>query len=156
MMAASASGYTGTVAASITISVNGSSACGHPIAVTATVLDALGKPVAGQSVDWALVLTLSSGDKINKTPTKTNSNGVASTTVTLACVNGSRPVRASAGAVSAEAVLGVTARGLPRTSTVMPVSPARSDAALAGLLLAAIALAMGGLLMLRRLDSTRD
>lgn len=151
MMAATASGYTTTVAASITIAVKDSSTCGEPITVTATVLDAEGKPVAGQSVDWALELTLSSGDKINKTPTITNSKGVATTTVTLACVNGSRPVRATAGEVSAGAVLAVAVGGLPNTSTLQTEIPTRSDAPLVALLLAAVS----GALTLRRLASTR-
>lgn len=153
MMAATASGYTSQVAASITIAVKGSSACGEPITVTATVLDAEGKPVAGQSVDWTLVLTLSSGDKINKTPTITNSKGVATTTVTLACVNGSRPVRATAGEVSAQAVLTVTVSGLPRTSTLPAESPALPYTPLVAMLL--LASVVGGGLMLQRVASAR-
>ena len=153
--AATAVGYTGQSAASITIAVKDSSACGQPTTLTATVLDAGGKPVTGQSVDWALVTTLSSSDKVNKTPTTTNSSGVATTTVTLACVDGSRPVRATAGAVSAQAVLGVTVSGLPNTSTLpvgAPTAPGQAAPLLAMLL--ALACAAGGGLTLRRLAAT--
>jgi len=153
MMAATASGYTGQVAASITIAVNDSSACGQPTTVTATVLDTGGKAVAGQSVDWALVTTLSSSDKVNKTPTTTNSSGVATTTVTLACVDGSRPVRATAGAVSAQAVLGVTVGGLPNTST-LPVGAPTGPGALLVATILALAFVTGGGLTLRRLAAT--
>ena len=151
--AATAAGYTGQVAASITIAVKDSSACGQPTTVTATILDAAGKPVAGQSVDWALVTTLSSSDKVNKTPTTTNSSGVATTTVTLACVGGSRPVRATAGAVSAQVVLGVTVGGLPNTST-LPVETAPGQAAPLLATILALAFAAGGGLTLRRLAAT--
>ena len=121
--------------------------------MTATILDAAGKPVAGQSVDWALVTTLSSSDKVNKTPTITNSSGVATTTVTLACVEGSRPVRATAGAVSAQAVLGVTVGGLPNTST-LPVGAPTGPGALLVATILALAFVTGGGLTLRRLAAT--
>ena len=152
--AATAVGYAGgQSAASITIAVKDSSACGQPTTLTATVLDAGGKPVTGQSVDWALVTTLSSSDKVNKTPTTTNSSGVATTTVTLACVNGSRPVRATAGAVSAQAVLGVTVGGLPNTST-LPVGAPTGPGALLVATILALAFVTGGGLTLRRLAAT--
>lgn len=149
MMAAPASGYQGQVAGSVTISVNGSGRCGTPIAVSAAVLDADGKPIVRQSVDWTLVLTLSPGDSIDRTPTVTNRQGVAKTTVTLACVNGSRRIRATAGPMSAQAVLGLTVHALPNTSTLPTTAPA-SSVPLAALLVA-IGCALGGALTLRRL-----
>lgn len=148
-LAATASAYQGTVPGSVTISVKGGGVCGTPITVTATVLDAEGKPVAGKSVDWKLVLTLSPGDKINKSPTVTNSKGVATTTVILACVEGSRHVRATVGEVAGEAVLGVTVRGLPNTSTLQHESVRLSNSTLALLFLAAAGCAVGGLLLRR-------
>jgi hypothetical protein len=149
LLAATVSGYTGQVASSITIAVHGSSACGHPIRLTATVLDGDGKPIARQSVDWTLVLTLSSNDKVNKTPTTTNSKGVASTTVTLACLNGSREVRATAGSVSGQAVLNVAIRSLPNTGTLP------EDRRVFPGILPASLLIVAGVLTLRRFTSTR-
>jgi hypothetical protein len=117
--------------------------------LTATVLDADGKPIARQSVNWTLVLTLSSNDKVNKTPTTTNSKGVAGTTVTLACVNGSRDVRATAGGVSGQAVLNVAIHSLPNTSTLLEDGRVFPDILPASLLIVA------GVLTLRRFTSTR-
>lgn len=149
IVTATASGYTGQIAASITIAVKGSGGCGQPIRMTAIVIDAAGKPVAGQSVDWTLVLSLSSADKISKTPTITNRKGVASTSVTLACVNGNRTVRATAGQVSAQAVVAVKVHSLPSTSTLDVGGPARSDPPIAPFLLAAIGLAVGSVMAMR-------
>ena len=148
-------GYTGAVGGAVSVAVDphGTITCDVPFKVTATVLDAAGKPVTGQSVDWALVTTLSSSDKVNKTPTTTNSSGVATTTVTLACVDGSRPVRATAGAVSAQAVLGVTVGGLPNTST-LPVGAPTGPGALLVATILALAFVTGGGLTLRRLAAT--
>jgi hypothetical protein len=152
-LAASAFGYTGQVPGSITIAVQGSSACGDPLTVNATLLDTAGKPVTDQSVAWKLTETLSSSDKVNKTPTITNSNGVATTTVTLGCVNGSRPLRATAGELSAQVVLTVSTGGLPNTSTV-PAEASGTPATLAFALLAGVVLALGGAWTLRRAVAT--
>jgi hypothetical protein len=95
--ATTAFGYTGEVAGSITVAVKGTITCEAPFTVTATIVDANGSPVSGQSVAWSFVTTQSASDKINKTPTTTNANGVATTTVTLASVTGAREIRATAG-----------------------------------------------------------
>ncbi len=153
-VAATAAGYTGQVAGSITIAVKGSSACGEPTTVTATVLDAAGKPFAAESVAWALVTTLSPQDKVNKTPTTTNSHGVATTTVTLACVNGPRPLQATAGEVSAQAVLTVTVSGLPNTSTLPAGGPSIPAGSSVAIFLVALAFVVGAGVTLRRLAST--
>ena len=150
---ASALGYTGQVLASISIAIDASGACGETVPVTATLLDANGAPVAGESVDWTLVTTQSASDTINETPTTTNANGVATTTVTLAAVAGDREVRATAGDVSASAVVSQSCEGLPNTSTLPAETPQRG-APLAGMLLVALALALGGGLTLRRLAAT--
>lgn len=149
--AASAVGYSGQVAASISISVRVT--CGEAVTATATILDADGAPVAGRSVDWSLVTTPSASDKINKTPTTTNASGVATTTLTLAAVEGTRRIRATAGEgteneVSATAVIDLTCgEVLPNTST-LPAETRGSDTAV---LLAALAFVVGIALALRRL-----
>jgi len=152
--AATALAYSGQVAASISISVKAT--CGETATATAKVLDADGAPVAGVSVDWALVTTQSASDKINKTPTTTNANGMASTTLTLGAVDGPRQIRATVGAgteteVSAAAVVNpVCGEVLPNTST-LPAETRPGDTAA---LLAALAFAAGIALVLRRLATT--
>ena len=151
--AATAVGYTGQVAASITVAPPGTITCDVPFTVTATILDATGAPVSGQSVAWSWVTTQSASDKINKTPTVTNSHGVATTTVTLAAVSGTRRIRATAGEVSAPAVLGQVCGGLPNTST-LPAETAPGQAAPLLATILALAFVTGGGLTLRRLAAT--
>ena len=54
-----------------------------------------GAPVADQSVAWSFVTKQSASDTINKTPTVTNAQGIATTTVTLGAVSGQRQIRAT-------------------------------------------------------------
>lgn len=115
--AATAVGYTGQVAASMTVAPQGSITCAAPFTVAATILDAEGRPVAGESVAWSWAKSPSSADRIEKTPTVTNADGVATTTVALANVTGTREIRATAGDVRASAVLNAACGGLPITST---------------------------------------
>lgn len=152
---ATAFGYAGEVAGAVTVAgPGGTLTCGVNITVTATVVDAAGKLIAGQPVAWAFTSTPSTADKINTTPTTTNASGVATTTVVLACVAGSRTIRATADAVSASAVLSVTAAGLPNTSTLPGETPAQ-NLPLIGTLLAVLAMAAGGVLALRRISFSR-
>ena len=153
-LATTAAAYQGQVPGSITVRALGSTACGTPLTVTATVLDATGAPIDGQSVAWNLVTTLSSQDEVNRTPTTTDAQGVATTTVTLACVNGSRSVRAVAGDIAGEAVMNVAVQGLPNTSTLPTEIPAQPDGPGAALLLVALAFLAGAGVTLRRLSST--
>ena len=164
-MAATALAYNDTTKGSITVTAHGS--CTTPVTLTATVLDANGAPVSGQSVEWALVSSPSGSEKINKTPTVTDSHGAATTTFTLAPVSGDRGVRATAGDVSGSAVLGsaysscvgavLGAQGaqgavLPNTSTL----PADTTGSTAPLLAILVALAVvGGGLTLGRLATSR-
>jgi hypothetical protein len=151
--AATAVGYTGQVASSITVATRGTVACEAPFTMTATILDGAGAPVAGQSVDWSFVTSPSASDVIDPTTSITDAQGVATTTVTLAPVSGTREIRATADGVSASAVLGPACGGLPSTSTL----PAESSggAPLAALFLAAIC-AFGGGLALRNRVATRS
>jgi len=152
---ATAFGYAGEVAGAVTVAgPGGTLTCGVNITVTATVVDAAGKLIAGQPVAWAFTSTPSTADKINTTPTTTNASGVATTTVVLACVAGSRTIRATADAVSAGAVLSVTAAGLPNTSTLPGETPAQNLPVI-GTLLAVLAMAAGGVLALRRISFSR-
>lgn len=119
--AVTALAYSGQVPGSISISASAS--CTATSTATATVLDAEGAPVADVAVAWALVQTQSASDTVNS-PSITNAQGVATTTLTLAAVNGPRTIRATVGAgteaeVSASAVLNpVCGEVLPNTSTV--------------------------------------
>ena len=168
LTAGSVLGYAGEVAASVTVArPAGTVKCGVNLTVTATIRDAKGKPISGQPVAWSWVSRVTSGDKILVLKSITNSKGVAKTTVKLACVPGSRVIRATADGVRGQAVLNVTAAGLPRTdtgtgtgpgsggpsslpstSTLAPVAPGNADPVL-GTLLALLALAAGGVLVLR-------
>ena len=148
--ASTAFGYAGEVAGAVTISgPGGTIKCGVPITITATIVDKNGKPIAGQPVDWTFGSTVSSADKINTTPTTTDANGVATTTVTLACVAGNREIRATADNISGGAVLGLTASGLPRTSTVPDGAPTGTPPI--ATLFAALAVLAGAGIMVRRL-----
>jgi hypothetical protein len=152
---ATAFGYAGEVAGAVTVAgPGGTLTCGVNITVTATVADATGKLISGQPVAWSFTSTPSTADKINTTPTTTNASGVATTTVVLACVAGSRTIRATADAVSASAVLSVTAAGLPNTSTLPGETPAQNLPVI-GTLLAVLAMAAGGVLALRRISTSR-
>ena len=147
-LSATAFGYTGQVLASISIGIEAAGTCGGTPTVTATLIDAEGAPVAGESVAWELTVTQSASDKVNSTPTVTNAAGVATTTVTLAAVSGPRTIRATAGDVSATAIVSQACGGLPNTSTV-PAETSGTPAALAIALIAGMVLALGGALTLR-------
>jgi hypothetical protein len=157
-MAATAFAYNDTTKGSITVTAHGS--CGTPVTLTATVLDANGALVSGQSVEWALVSSPSGSEKINKTPTVTHSDGVATTTFTLAPVSGDRGIRATAGDVSGSVVLGSAysscvggvqgaqgAQGavLPNTSTLPADTTGGSTAPLLLAIFVALAVVGGGL-----------
>lgn len=142
--------YAGEVAGAVTVGgPTGTLKCGVALTVTATVVDASSKLIAGQPVDWSFTSSPSSADKINATPTTTNASGVATTTVTLACVAGNRTVTATADGVSAGAVLGITAAGLPRTSTAPDGSPVGNLSI--ATILALLAVLAGGGIIVRRL-----
>jgi hypothetical protein len=145
-------GYAGEVAASVTVArPHGTVKCGVNLTVTATVRDAKGKPISGQPVKWTWVSRVTSGDKILVVNSTTNSKGIATTKVKLACVPGSRVIRASADGVRGQAVLNVTAAGLPRTSTLATQAtgvPASGDPMLLTLF-AVLALAGGAGLVVR-------
>lgn len=148
-MAATVFAYAGQVAGAVSIAPpSGTLTCGVPLTVTATVVDAASKPIEGQPVAWTFTSSLT-GDTINSTPTTTNVAGVASTTVTLTCVVGNRTVTATADAITASAVLGITAAGLPRTSTFADGSPFESLPV--ATILALLAVLVGGLIIVRRI-----
>ena len=153
---ATAIGYAGETAGAVTVAgPGGTLKCGVNITVSATVVDAAGKPISGQPVAWSFSSTPSGADRILKSPTTTNSSGVATTTVVLACVPGSRHLRAVADAVSGSSVLGVTAAGLPNTSTLPGETPAPQRLPVIETLLAVLAMAAGGVLAVRRIARSR-
>jgi Bacterial Ig-like domain (group 1) len=155
---ATAFGYDGQVEGIVGVAAQGTITCGKPFTMTATVLDANGAPVADASVAWSFVTTQSASDSINKTPTVTNAQGVATTTVTLGAVSGDRQIRATTtvgetGAtsdVSASGVVNQSCGGLPRTDALMPEIPQGGEP-LAAVLVLVLAFAVGGWLTLRRL-----
>ena len=122
---ASVFGYTYQTEGSITVS--GTPTC-EPFTMTATVLDATGAPVVGQSVAWVFVTPQSASDKISPTPTITDEKGKATTTVTFAPVSGTREIRATAGSISASAFLKALS-----PETCGSVSPAQGTPAPEGL-----------------------
>ena len=159
--AVTAFGYQSQVKGLVTVSAHGTVTCGTGLALTATFVDANGLPVSGLSVDWSFVTSPSASDRLNRTPTTTDSKGVATTTVTLGPVSGDRTIKATAGTVSATAVLsascGHSGGVLPNTST-LPAETAPGQASpFLGMLLAVFALvfAVGGGLTLRRLATAR-
>jgi hypothetical protein len=159
--AVTAFGYKSEVKGVVTVSAHGTVTCGTGLALTATFVDANGLPVSALSVDWSFVTSPSASDRLNKTPTTTDSTGVATTTVTLGPVSGNRTIKATAGTVSATAVLsascGHSGGVLPNTST-LPAETAPGQASpFLGMLLALLALvfAVSSGLTLRRLASTR-
>jgi hypothetical protein len=147
--------------------VSGTPIC-EPFTMTATVLDAAGAPVVGQSVAWAFVPP-SASDVIAPTPTITDSKGKATTTVTFAPVPGQREIRATAGNLSASAFVSPLSpeacgsvesaqgtpppEGLPSTTTL----PAESSGGtpIAALFLAAICALAGAMALRHRFASTR-
>ncbi len=91
---------------------------------------------------------MTKSDVIKKAKTTTGVNGVARTTINLACVPGSRVLRGTADGVRGQITLNVTAASLPRTSTTLAGAPL-STAPVAGALLALLAVMMGCGLVLR-------
>ena len=161
-MTATTFAYVGGVAGAITVGgPSGTLKCGVALTVTATVVDAAGQVIAGKPVDWKISSSPSSADEISSTPTTTDDNGRATTSVTLACVAGDRTVTASADDISAGAVLSIgdgavlgitapgSAPGLPRTSTVLEGSPL--DSLPIATILALLAILAGGGIIVRRL-----
>jgi hypothetical protein len=153
MAAATVLAYTGQVAGSVAIAGQ-DAACGTTVTVTATFVDAAGTPVTGESVVWSFATSPSPSDVINETPTMTDAQGLATTTVTLAPVAGTREIRATAGDVAASAILDPPCGGLPNTST-MPAESPGGGVPLTGALLAVLAFCVGGWLSLRRFAATR-
>jgi Bacterial Ig-like domain (group 1) len=171
-----AAGSGSEVAATVTIArLGGTVPCGVNITVTATVVDATGTPIPGQLVDWSFAPKpkAHAADTISPSTSPTDASGVATTTVVLACVPGDRHIRATAGAASGSAVLnvhatgavlgvtsgavlGVTSGGLPNTSTLPGKTPAPQDLPVIGMLLAILAMAAGGGLILRRVSLSRS
>jgi hypothetical protein len=153
VMTVTAFGYAGQTLATITVGApSGTLKCNTAITVTATLISTDGDPFTGETVKWKFSSTPSNSDKINKTPTTTNSKGVAKTTVTLACVAGNRRVTATSDGISAGAVLSVTSAGLPRTSTLPGGNPA-GDLPI-GMILALFAVLIGGGIIIRRVATS--
>ncbi len=151
-------GYQSQVEGTANVSARGTVTCAAPFTLIATFVDASGKPLGGQSVAWSFKASPSNADRINQTPSVTNSKGVATTTVTLGLVSGTRKIGATSGSVSAAAVLNPSCGGtggvLPNTSTLPGETPGSTPFAWT-LLLVAFTVAAGGWLTLRRLASAR-
>lgn len=144
------SAYEGDVADQVTVTgPTGTLKCNTWYTVHATVRDNEDGLIAGQTVFWNIVLKLAPADQVSPTSSKTNSLGVATARVRLACFAGPRTVRARADAAVGLLVLRLTTAGLPRTSTAM--DPAASETTPVWLLvLAAVAVAGGAAFATRR------
>jgi hypothetical protein len=117
-------GYAGQVVNQITVGgPTGTLACNTPLTVTATVLDAGGHPVDNRAVVWSIGTGKVAGDQVVTVSTMTNATGVATTTVKLACVVGNRTIIATSDTLTGQVVLGITAIGLPPTSTAPDATP---------------------------------
>jgi len=117
-VAAPAFAYEGQVPNQVTVvGPAGTLVCNTALTVTATVLDASGNPVDNREVVWSFGAGQVTGDQIITVSTMTNALGVTTTTVRLACVVGNRTIVATATPAAGQAVLGITATGLPPTST---------------------------------------
>lgn len=116
--ASAAFAYLGQVPNQITVAgPAGTLVCNTALTLEATVLDAGGNPVDNQAVVWSFGAGQVTGDQIVTSSTITNASGVATTTVKLACVVGNRTIVATDAPASGQIVLGITATGLPPTST---------------------------------------
>jgi hypothetical protein len=116
--------YEGQIPTQVTVAgPGGVLACNTALTVTATVLDANGNPIAALAVVWTFGAGQVTGDHIVVGTTTTNAQGVATTTVNLACVIGNRTIVATADPASGQTVLAITASGLPPTSTTSDTTP---------------------------------
>lgn len=101
--------YQGEVAANVTVTApQGTITCGQGYDVSATVFDANGKKIEGQTVNWSEVIgPLGAGDTFAPPTGLSDANGVAHTMVTFNGPNGGRTVRAAADAAHGDAVITV-------------------------------------------------
>ena len=117
-------GYAGQVVNQIIVGgPTGTLACNTPLTVTAIILDAGGHPVDNRAVVWSIGTGKVAGDQVVTVSTMTNATGVATTTVKLACVVGNRTIIATSDTMTGQVVLGITAIGLPPTSTAPDATP---------------------------------
>jgi hypothetical protein len=143
--ASAAIAYEGQITQQVTVAgPAGTLACNTALTVTATVLDASGNPVDNRAVVWTFSAGQVTGDQIVTPSTVTNASGVTTTTVKLACTVGNRTVVALVAPAFGEAVLGITATGLPPTSTDPGSTPLWPYA------LAVLGICMAGFLVGRR------
>ncbi len=144
-------GYAGQVAA--TVSVSGPAAqqsCGVEIPVSALIEEASGSPIAGQPVAWSFSSGAITGDRIISTSTTTDSTGMTTTHVVMACSAHTASVLAAADNVSGTVMITTTGKGLPRTDVA--VGSGTSGLAVA---LAALAVLVGSGTILRRFAADR-
>ncbi|MHB8958905.1 MAG: Ig-like domain-containing protein [Candidatus Limnocylindrales bacterium] len=147
--AATVLAYSGQVAATVQVSSPaGPQACNTPITVTALIKDAAGSPISDQPVAWAFTSGNVTGDKVLVTPTTTNTSGIATTHIQLACSPHTLVLAATADESVGNTTIVASGKALPRTDT----APAST---LPTMLLAGLAVVAGMGLMLRRLAADR-
>ena len=144
--------------------------CGVYYTVKATVLDTKGKPIKGVNVHWSFKKSPSRNDTFSDRITTTSKNGWTYTKVKLACRPGDRIIRAKVGvgskAVSGTAVvhvliprkgavLGITSKVLPNTSTLPPVDMTSTDGLPGPAIPVALVTMAGVAIILRRLTLSR-
>ena len=156
--AMAALGYLGQVAGTITLSgPAGNVSCGTTATVHAHVLDTNGNPFTGEVITWSFNGGNIAGDTFSPTSSTTDSSGNATTQVHFACPSSSTKsnrvvnIQAAAGEVVGSLTITVTVKGLPSTSTD-PVGGTPTAAILA----AALAVLLGGWIILRRVSTARS
>lgn len=156
--AMAALGYAGQVAGTITMSgPAGNVSCGTTSTVHAHALDTNGNPFTGEVITWSFGGGNIAGDKFVPPTSITDANGNATTQVTFACPSSSTKsnrvvnIRAAAGEAVGSLTITVTVKGLPSTSTD-PLGGTPTAAILA----AALAVLLGGWIILRRVSTARS
>ena len=141
-------GYAGQVAGTVTITT-GPVTCTAPVVVTATVLETgTNSPIEGQPVNFGFQTSVT-GDTISANSAVTNALGVATTTVSLACVQGNRTIFGVADDARGSGVLGLTITVAPSTPAAGLPNTATEGMEIPALLVAAGAFASGGFLLRR-------
>lgn len=156
--ATAALGYDGQVAGTVTMSgPAGNVSCGTSSTVRAHILDTLGNPFTGEVITWSFNGGNIAGDKLVPASSTTDSSGNATTKITFACPSSSTTssrvldIQGVSGEAVGSLTITVTVKGLPSTSTD-PLGGTSTAAVLA----AALAVLLGGWIILRRLSAARS
>jgi hypothetical protein len=150
-------GYDGQVAETITMSgPAGNVSCGTSSTIHAHIVDTNGNPFTGEIITWSFNSGNIVGDRLSPTSSTTDASGNATTLVTFGCPGSSTTssrvldIQGVSGEAVGSLTITVTVKGLPSTSTD-PLGGTSTAAVLA----AALAVLLGGWIILRRLSAAR-